>query len=149
MVSCWKRRSISLPPAGSKTCSEIDACVLTGVSLCVAPGAEKPKCDPSCMLALAVAHSILFNVNQAHWISEKFSNIQPVWFSFLVAHNSQHLLQLPRDFDFPFPTRKCMQGYKFCIREGLNGHSTVEVKVTLLKSVETLMRLAKTLWFYW
>lgn len=33
--------------------------------------------------------------------------------------------------------------------EGLNDHSTLEVRVTLLKSVETLIKLAKTLWFYW
>jgi len=44
-----------------------------------------------------------------------------------------------------------MQGYEFCIMEGLNDHSTLEVRVILLKSAETSIRLAKKLcfWFYW
>lgn len=58
-----KRRQISLSLAGSKTCSEVDTCIVTGVSLRVMPAAEKSKCDPSRTLALAVASSILFNVN--------------------------------------------------------------------------------------
>ena len=38
-----------------------------------------------------------------------------------------------------------MQGYEFCIMEGLNEHSILEVRVILLKSAETSIRPAKTL----
>lgn len=79
----------------------------------------------------------------------KFSNVGQVWFKFCVT---KCWLQVAVNISCNYlliliflSQHINMQGYEFCIMEGLNDQSILEVRAILLKSAETSIRPAKTL----